>query len=248
MGSQWKASLVLAAAAALTGCGSVGSIYQPDAFGAGKTYAVVTVMASEKVGCSDLGGNMCNGGLFGLVNMAARKDAYSTAADEILEITYPTALKALRSPNLKIVTSDTKANKVYRAAAEDPQPKGTLRQQHLIAKGYKFFSDESLAKLAQDLKVHGVITVTLSYNAARSGVTVGGVGGGHKAQTTVFVRAIDKDGKNVWWDYAMGQSDRSVSTGIGAVDFPKLRPLFAESTDKAVRKLMESFNSKTQKM
>jgi hypothetical protein len=46
----------------------------------------------------------------------------------------------------------------------------------------------------------------------------------------------------------MGQSDQGVSTGIGAVDFPKLRPLFADSTDKAVRKLMENFNSKTQKM
>jgi hypothetical protein len=93
-----------------------------------------------------------------------------------------------------------------------------------------------------------VITVTLAYNAARSGVTVAGVGGGHKAQTTVFVRAIDKDGKNVWFDYAMGQSDQGASTGIGAVDFPKLRPLFTEATDKAVRKLMENFNSKTQKM
>jgi len=64
----------------------------------------------------------------------------------------------------------------------------------------------------------------------------------------VTVRAIDKDGKNVWVDYAMGQSDGSVSTGIGAVDFPKLRPLFVESTDKAVRKLMENFNSRTKTM
>ena len=248
MGSHWKAGLVLAGVAALAGCGSVGSIYQPDAFGATRTYAVVTVMATQKVGCSDLGGNPCNGGVFGLVNMAARKDAYSTASDEILESTYPTALKALRSPNLKIATGDIKANRAYRAAAEDPQPNGTFAQQHAIAKGYKYFSDESLVKLARDLKVDGVITLTLSYNAARSGITVGGAGGGHQAQTTVFARAIDKDGKNVWWDYAMGNSDKSVSTGIGAVDFPKLRPLFAESTDKAVRKLMENFNSKTQKM
>lgn len=248
MRSQWKAGVVLGAVVTLAGCGSTGSIYQPDAFGTGKTYAVVTVMATEKVGCSDLGGNPCNGGVFGVVNMAARKDAYSTASDEILESTYPSALRALRSPKLKIAAGDIKANKVYRAAAEDPQPNGTFSQRHTIARGYKYFSDESLVKLAKELKVDGVITVTLSYNAARGGVTVGGAGGGHKAQTTVFARAIDKDGKNVWWDYAMGQSDQSVSTGIGAVDFPKLRPHFAESTDKAVRKLMENFNSKTQKM
>lgn len=248
MGSQWRCGLVLAAVAALAGCGSVGTIYQPDAFGKSKTYAVVTVMATEKVGCSQGGGDMCNGGVFGLINMAAKKDAYSTAADEILESTYPTALKGLRSPNLRIATADIKANKVYRATAEDPQPKGMMAQQHVIARGYKYFSDENLAKLARDLKVDGVIVITLSYNAARTGVTVAGAGGSHKAQTTVMVRAIDKDGKNVWFDYAMGQSDQGVSTGIGAVDFPKLRPLFADSTDKAVRKLMENFNSKTQKM
>jgi hypothetical protein len=248
MRSHWKAAFVLAGVAALAGCGSVGSVYQPDAFGSRKTYAVVSVMANEKVGCSQAGGDMCNGGLFGLFNMAARKDAYSTSADEILESTYPTALKALRSPNLKITTGDIKVNRVYRAAAEDPQPKGTFAQQHAIARGYKYFSDESLVKLARDLKVDGVITLTLSYNAARGGVTVGGVGGGHTAQTTVFARAIDKEGKNVWWDYAMGQSDKSVSTGIGAVDFPKLRPLFTEATEKAVAKLMENFNSKVQKM
>lgn len=248
MGSQWNAGVVLGAVFALAGCGSVGSIYQPDAFGTGKTYAVVTVMATEKVGCSDIGGNPCNSGVFGLVNMAARKDAYSTPADEILESTYPSALKALRAPKLRIAAGDIKANKVYRAAVEDPQPKGTFGQQHTIAKGYKYFSDESLVKLANGLKVDGVITVTLSYSAARGGVTVAGAGGGHKAHTTIFVRAIDKDGKNVWWDYAAGISDQSVSTGIGAVDFPKLRPHFAESTDKAVRKLMENFNSKMQKM
>ena len=248
MASQWKAAAVLAAAGALAGCGSVGTIYQPDAFGTGKTYAVVTVMAPEKVGCSAGGGEMCNGGVFGLINMAARKDAYSTAADEILESTYPTALKGLRSPNLKLATGDIKANKVYRAAAEDAQPKGMMSQQHVVAKGYKYFSDENLAKLARELRVDGVITLTLSYNAAKSGVTVAGVGGGYKAQTTAMARAVDKDGKNVWFDYAMGQSDQSVSTGIGAVDFPKLRPLFTDATDKAVRKLMDNFNSKTQKM
>ena len=245
MGGQWKATAVLAAAVALAGCGSIGAIHQPDAFGAGKTYAVVTVMANDKVGCSQGGGDMCNGGVFGLANMAARKDAYSTSANEILESTYPTALRGMRASSLRLASGDIKANKTYRAAAEDAQPKGTFSQQQLIAKGYKYFSDENLAKLARDLKVHGVITVTLSYNAARSGVTVAGVGGGHKAQTTVTVRAIDKDGKNVWVDYAMGQSDEGVSTGIGVVDFPKLRPLFVDSTDKAVRKLMENFASKT---
>jgi hypothetical protein len=230
------------------GCGSVSGIHQADAFGTKKTYAVVTVMANEKVGCTDLGGNPCGGGVFGLVSVATKTNAYSEAAGDVLESTYPTALKALRtSPNLKIAP-DVKGQRIYRAASEDQQPTGMMRQQHTVAKGYKYFSDENLAKMARDLKVDGVITVTLSYSAARSGLQVGGIGGGHKAQTTVMVSALDKDGKRVWFDYAMGQSDDSVSTGIGAVDFPKLRPLFVEATDKAVKKLMDNFNNKTRKM
>jgi hypothetical protein len=227
------------------GCGSVGGIHQADAFGTNKTYAVVTVMANEKVGCTDFGGNPCGGGVFGLVSVVTKSNAYSEAAGDVLESTYPTALKALRtSPNLKIAP-DVKGQRTYRAATEDAQPSGMLRQHHAVAKGYKYFSDENLARMARDLKVHGVITVTLSYSAARSGLQVAGVGGGHKAQTTVIV---DKDGKRVWFDYAMGQSDDSVSTGIGAVDFPKLRPLFVDATDKAVKKLMDNFNNKTRKM
>lgn len=230
------------------GCGSVGGIHQADAFGTNKTYAVVTVMANEKVGCTDLGGNPCNSGLFGLFNMAARTDAYSTAAGDILENTYPAALKGLRAASHLKIAPDVKTHRIYRVAAEDPQPTGMMRQQHTVAKGYKYFANENLAKMAKDLKVDGVITVTLSYSAARSGVQVGGIGGGHKAQTTVMVSALDKDGKHVWFDYAMGQSDGSVSTGIGAVDFPKLRPLFVEATDKAVKKLMDNFNNKTRKL
>jgi hypothetical protein len=247
MGRNWKIALGLSAAAVLAGCGSIGTVYQPGAFGSDKTYAVVTVMATEKVGCTDFGGNPCNGGVFGLVNMAARKDAYSIAAGDILENTYPTVLKGLRAPNLK-VAADVKGNKVYRAAAEDAQPTGALRQQHTVAKGYKHFSDENLGKMARELKVDGVIVLTLSYTAAKSGVTVAGVGGGHKAQTMVMARAVDKEGKNVWFDYAQGQSDTGVSTGIGAVDFPKLRPLFVDSSDKAIKKLMENFSSKTNQM
>jgi hypothetical protein len=250
MGRNSRIGLALSSVFVLVaaGCGSVGGIHQADAFGKNKTYAVVTVMANEKVGCTDLGGNPCGGGVFGLASAASKSNAYSEGAADVLERTYPTALKVLRtSPNLKIAP-DVKGQRTYRATKEDEQPSGMMRQHHTVAKGYKYFSDEKLGKMARDLKVDGVITVTLSYSAARSGVQVAGAGGGHKAQTTVMVSAVDKDGKTVWVDYAMGQSDNSVSTGIGAVDFPKLRPLFVDATDKAVKKLMENFNSKTRKM
>lgn len=249
MGRNSAIGLAVVGVLALAGCASApGAIYQGDAFGKNKTYAVVTVMAGEKVTCSDSGGNPCNGGVFGLFNMAARTDAYSTASADVLESTYPIALKGLRSaPNLK-VAPDVKGYKTYRAAPEDQQPTGTFRQQHTVAKGYKYFSQENLAKMAKELKVDGVITVTLFYSAARSGITVGGVGGGHKAVTSIMVAAVDKDGKAVWWDMAVGKSDDSVSTGIGAVDFPKLSPLFGNATDKAVKNLMDNFSSKTRKM
>jgi hypothetical protein len=226
MGGLWNAGVVLAAAA-LAGCASLGSTHHPNAFSAKKTYAVVSVMASDKVGSG------------GMLAALKKTDAPAAAANDIMERTYPSALRALRASNLKI--TDAKGHKFYRAMAEDEQPKGPLSNPHIVAKGYKYFSDEKLVKLARELKVDGVITMTLSYDAARSAAGTGG----HKAQTTVTVKAIDQNGKTVWSDSATGESGRSVPEAAGAADFPKLRPLFAESTDKAARKLMENFAAKT---
>jgi len=47
---------------------------------------------------------------------------------------------------------------------------------------------------------------------------------------------------------AAGWGQQTTRGGIGAVDFPKLRPLFVDATDKAVKKLMDNFNNKTRKM
>jgi len=52
----------------------------------------------------------------------------------------------------------------------------------------------------------------------------------------------------VWFDYAGAESEDSAGTFAGTVDFPKVRPLFAESTGKAVKRLMDNFNDKTRKM
>ena len=217
MGGQWKAgAVVVAAAAALAGCGSISSTHHPDAFSAKKTYAVASVMARDKPG---------------------------TAANEIMERTYPSALRALRATNLKV--TEVKGHKSYRAMAEDAQPKGPLSQPHTVAKGYKYFSEEKLVKLARELKVDGLITMALSYDAVRGTASKKDAGAAHKAQTTVSVRAIDANGKTVWSDSATAESGQSVPDAAGAADFAKLRPLFAESTDKAVRKLMENFAAKT---
>jgi len=233
----------------LGGCGStggIGSVYQADAFGAKKTYAVVTVMANDKVGCSDLGGNPCNGGVIGLVNTVARTNAYSEDAGDVLETTYPKALQALRgSPNLRLAP-EVKANKVYRSAAPDEAPR-MMGVGYTLAKGYKYFSEEKMRKLAADLKVDGVIVVSLSYTAARAGMTVGGFGGGHQARVTMTVRAVDREGKKVWSDHTSSVSEGKVGTVSGAVDFASLRPLFVEATDKAAKKLMESFEQKVSK-
>jgi len=234
--------------ALLAGCGTTGGVHQADAFGTTKTYAVVIVMANEKVGCSDLGGNPCNGGIIGLVNTVTNSSAYSEDATEVLESTYPSVLQGLRtSPNLRIV-AEVKNKKVYRAAPADEQPSGMLRARYTVAKGYKYFSDDKRARLATDLKVDGVITVMLSYTAARSGLQVVGLGGGHKAVTSVMVSAVDTHGKNVWFDYASGQSDDSAGTVSGTVDFPKLRPMFGDATKKAVRKIMDNFDQKMRRM
>jgi hypothetical protein len=229
------------------GCGTVGAIYEANAFGPSKTYAVVSIMSLDKVSCTGLGGNPCNGGLFGLVNALARKDAYSEEASDVLERTYPRAIQLLRASSLKIAP-DVKNLRAYRAALEDAQPTPAMQSRYLMAKGYKYFSEESLSKLARQLQIEGVITMTFSYSAARSGLQVAGIGGSYKAVTNVHAFAVDKNGKRVWADSAVGQSDDSVGTASGAVDFPKLRPFFVDSTNKAVRKLIENFESKVQRM
>ena len=251
MGRHAKAAVTALGALLLVligGCGSMGGIHQADAFGRSKTYAVVSVVASEKVGCSDIGGNPCNGGVLGLVNTVANSNAYSENAQEVLESTYPAVLQALRSsPNLRIVP-DVKAQRVYRDTPADEQPSGMMSARYAVAKGYKYFSDEKLARLARDLKVDGVITVWLSYTAARSGVQVVGLGGGHQAVTNVMVTAVDKNGKKVWFDHAIGHSDDSAGTLAGTVNFPKLRPMFGDATAKAARQIMASFDQKMRKM
>jgi hypothetical protein len=234
--------------ALLAGCaatGGFGTVHDPAAFGKGKTYAVVSVMAYEKVQCSDLGGNPCNGGVIGLVKTMTDAKAFSEDAGEALEMTYAAALQGLRaSPNIRLAP-DVRNSRAYRALAEDAQPTGMMSARHVVAKGYKYLSHEKLAGLAKELKVDGVITVTLSYSAKRSGVSIAGFGGGHKASTTMYLAAVDKNGKNVWVDYATGDSDGTVGTVTASPDFVKLRPLFRDATTKATRKLIDSFDAKT---
>ncbi len=233
--------------ASLSGC-VTNSTFQPDAFGRTKTYAVVMVVAGETVGCSEPGGNPCSGGVSGLLRMATTTNAHSEDSTAVLESTYPVALRGLRvSPNLRIVPDEwVKAHPAYRAMPAARQPSGLFQGNNRTAKGYKKFSVENLSKLARELKVDGVIIVTLSYSALRAGMPVLGLGGKHKASTMVMVSAVDRNGRTVWFDYTSADSNDAVAAHTGgSVDFPKLRPLFADSTSKAVKKLMDNFNEKT---
>ena len=128
------------------------------------------VVAGETVGCSEPGGNPCSGGVSGLIRMATTTNAHSEDSTAVLESTYPVALRGLRaSPNLRIVPDEwVKAHPAYRAMPADRQPSGLFQGNNRTAKGYKKFSVENLAKLARELKVDGVIIVTLSYSALRA--------------------------------------------------------------------------------
>ncbi|HEX7890349.1 MAG TPA: hypothetical protein VF522_13390 [Ramlibacter sp.] len=229
-----------AALAALAGCATSGN-FRAEAFGANKTYAVVSLVSDDKVQCGQPTGNPCNMGVVGLVNtLATANAAYREDAAPTLELVAPALLQSLKGvPGLKLA-SDVRTLSAYKATKADDEPPGFMGSRLMVAKGYKYFPDSRLGKIASELNVDGVIVLRMNFTAIRSGFPVMGFGGGHVAETIVHVTAVDRQGKVVWSDRARGSSDASAGSVAGGVDFPKLRPLFVESTNKAMKRLAEN--------
>lgn len=250
MGTQTvKRAIILAAAAAtmlLAGCAAMGGKFQSDAFGANKTYAVVSVLSDNKVECGQPTGAVCNGGVLGLVNtLATANGAYSEDATATLEMVSPVVLQAFKTaPTLKVVP-DVRTLAAYKGSKGDAQPPSILGHHVLVARGYKYFPEDQLARLANELKVDGVIVLTMHFTAMRSGLPVLGFGGGHVADTQVVITAVDNRGQVVWSDRARGSSEAGAGSVAGGVDFTKLRPFFMESTTNAMKRLIDKTRSGT---
>lgn len=241
-----RTAAVIALTAGLGGCAM--STYKPEAFGPGKTFAIVSIAASPKMSVAGTGAGTAIGtSLTGAIKSASSASGYSNRADEVFAETLPIVLKELESsPHFRLAPRQwVQQHKAYRAIEGD-NPNGKLVS-WLVPKGYKYFSSrEKLARLAKEMNVDAVVIVTLSYNASFTGVGALGLiaAGKHSATTTLTIGAIGRNGETVWGDYVTKPSKDSIAAIGESANFVKLRPYFTDSTRTAVRHIMQQLDTK----
>lgn len=231
---------LLVALAVLAGC--AGTI-KPEAFGGGKSYAIVSIAASPEI--RNMGERQQT--ITGLVKAASSDSGYTRDAAEIFRETIPlfqrgfTASKSFRlQPEGKVVKQ-----KAYTVMTADSAK--VFMTTFKVAQGYKYFSDEKkCAALAKSLNVDGVICMMVNYGYVYNGVNIGGlVGGGvHKAVVHLTVVAYDKNGIVVWNDHVVGKSDDSIGSASETVNFKELHPLLLNATGNAVKELLKNLAEK----
>jgi len=118
-------------------------------------------------------------------------------------------------------------SKAYLELAEDEkvQRVAFFKNELNVAKGYKYFSDpQKLARLARELKVEGVICVTMNFTveSMKSNFYLAMVSLGKKeyaANVTISVIAYDRDGNVLWKDSTIKQAEPGDKKAIVLVDF-----------------------------
>lgn len=201
-------------AMALTGRAKV----QKEAFTPKKRYALVSISAVR-----DFMGERSVGEMFkdaseidGLNTQPVIDELVSDIRAKFAKTGYFTSL-----PMKQIVTS-----KAYRAVEEDEKvfKVAFTSNEMIVAKGYKYLSDpQKLAKLARDLNVDGVITVTMSFaiQSGKSGLNVMGLSFGKKeyaSDATITALAYDRDGNVLWKDTTVKQADPDDKKAIVVFD------------------------------
>jgi uncharacterized protein YceK len=219
----------------LSGCAT--SVYKADALTPAKRYAVVSIIAAERIE----GGSRPGMGLSlsGLVKAVGSKESgFTHSSAKILDESAPQVVKALASQNKFTVLPEkvTRANAGFKAATSDEQSR------YNVAPGYKFFADDQkFGELARQMKVDGVIGVRLYYSAAESKFGIGGVFavGKHSGITRMEVWAVDASGQRIWTDTFSETSKDSVGFVGDAVNFVTLHPLLVQSTDAVVVAMLD---------
>lgn len=232
--------VLLSAFVTLAGC--AGTI-KPEAFGRGKSYAIVSIAATPDIG--NMGQRQNS--ITGLVKAASSDSGYSCDAADIFRETLPifqrgfTASKSFRlKPEGAVIKSGAYAG----MTTDKPTVFMTTFK---VAPGYKYFSDEKkLAALAKSLNVDGVICITVNYGYVYNGVNIAGlVGGGvHRGVVHLTVVAYDRNGSVVWNDHVAGTSVDSIGTASEVVNFKKLHPLLLNASDIAVKDLLKNLVAK----
>ncbi len=245
--SFWKITLSLASILVLSSCLIAMSSYEPEAFGRGKTFAVVSIAAAPEINVSGAGAGGGGWTLSGLFKSASSDSGYSHNSDKILSDTAPLIIKELaQTRHFRLAQNGwVQQHKAYRATASDDPKKFMIT--YIVPKGYKYFdSEEKLSRLAKDMNVDAVIVIHVTYSAAFSGVGAAGLvaAGTHSGKVTMTLSAFGRNGKAVWSDAVESTSDDSIGTLGESANFVKLHPLMRDATRAATRKLLEKLNTK----
>jgi|GEM_PF-2449371 len=219
--------LVLAAAALVCACVIVPTRLSPDAFGAQKTYAVVTIATNEEIAQ-------------GNKKLSELLKGYNPARDSrfLLEEAKPLILERFaRSGHFRLLPErQVLGSNAYRAV-----PAGKAKFMGVgfhVPEGYRFFADKAaFSALARDLGVDGVVFVKLDFDVLLNNAKAFG-------QANLIVDAFDRDGRVVWKDAVFAQSDRAIGHRRGTVIYEELQPLLIDATGQAAEAVIAKLDEK----
>ncbi|MEN8802873.1 MAG: hypothetical protein ABF297_12950 [Thiogranum sp.] len=220
------------------------SDYEAEAFGSGKTYAIVSIIADPTIRKTQ-----GDSSLSGVIKAASKKSGYWQDSDRIFKETTPLILQEFqRASSFDLMPSQAIVqDPLYQSFPEDTAKIHFITA--LVAENYKYFDGEQkLADLANMLGVDGVIVVTVRYGFAPTGANYNGLlsVGSQLAVTNIAAHAVDLNGKTVWKASANAVSDKLPDqSSVGeSVNFEKLHPYLVRTTQDATKKLLTELQQK----
>lgn len=216
---------------------------KPDAFGKEKRFAIVSVVTMNKIRASSQ-----KSGMIGLMKAATKKYAFSTDAAPVIKRAMPTIYKEMsKSKQFTLVSPRKVLASLPMKKVKGTKPKNILGNKYIMPAGYKYIKSKSkLKKLANDLKVDGVITMSVNYSVAQAHVGVAGIGVGKNYPTALIaIAVIDRKGRLIWRHMESAKSKKmKFSLGVGPADFKKMESYYVKLTATVIQKHLKKLDSK----
>ena len=220
------------------------SMIKPEAFGTKKTFAIVSIAGAKHF---NAGSKTTKEFFTGYDN--------SNNTQPILDKMKVDVWKALKKSNHFRLSDPKKvrSSKVYKELEADEAVfrVGIFKTKMNTAKDYKYFSDKKkFAKLANELRVDGVIQVIV--NLSTRDTTVYAVGFGAKKTRVLAIIALfayDRNGNVIWQDTIQQISEDGLSKAMilvdtGNVNYKKLIPIAEKVAQEGINKIVDNLDDK----
>lgn len=216
---------------------------KPDAFGKEKRFAIVSVVTMNKIRA-----NSQTSGLIGMMKSATKKYAFSADAAPVIKKAMPTIYRELsKSKQFTLVSPRKVLASLPMKKVKGTKPKNIMGAKYIMPAGYKYIKSKTeLKNLANDLKVDGVITMSVNYGVAQSHIGVAGIGVGKNYPTVLIaIAAMDRKGRLIWRHMEHADSkEMKFQLGVGPADFKKMEPYYMQLTRTVIRKHLKKLDSK----